>query len=267
MSPLWALDRDDAATRAWLALAAFMVAVMVVLTPAALYDARALAGVSVWSKPLKFALSLAVHFITLAVLVQLLAPQTRGGRAMARLVRFSIAAAVFEIAYIAFQAARGRPSHFNFDTPFETGMYALMGIGALTITAVPFVLGLMLRRQRDGDRSGYRLGAELGLLLAPILTLVIAGYMSGVVYGRWVGDATGGATIPVLGWSRSVGDFRPPHFVGLHVMQLLPVAGWIADRLTPARARAVVWAVAALSVAVSVALFAETLAGLPVWPK
>src|SRR5690606_29712632 len=133
------------------------------------------------------------------------------------------------------------PSHFNFDTPFETGMYALMGIGALTITAVPFILGLMLRRQRDGDRSGYRLGAELGLLLAPILTLVIAGYMSGVVYGRWVGDATGGATIPVLGWSRSVGDFRPPHFVGLHVMQLLPLAGWIADRLAPTRARTVVW--------------------------
>ncbi len=265
MTDLWTPARDETA-RAWLALAGFMVAIMVVLTPAALYDGRTVGDVAVWSKPLKFALSIAVHFITLAVLVQLLSPETRAGRRMARLVAFSIAAAVFEIGYIAFQAARGRPSHFNFGTPFETGMYALMGIGAVTLTVIPFILGVMLVRQADGPRSAYRLGAELGLLVAPILTLVIAGYMSGVVYGRWVGDATGGATVPVLGWSRTVGDFRPPHFVALHLLQLLPLTGWLADRLAGGRARTVVWVVAALGVALSIALFVQTLAGRPVWP-
>ena len=266
MKGAWSLDNDET-TRAWLALAGFMVAVMIVLTPAAFYDPRVLEGAPLWGKPLKFALSIAVHFITLAVLVQLLSPQTRTGRLMSRLVRVSITAAVFEIGYIALQAARGRPSHFNFDTPFETGMYALMGIGAVTLTVIPFILGLVLHRQRDGDRSGYRLGAGLGLLLAPVLTLVIAGYMSGVVYDRWIGEAAGGATIPLLGWSRVAGDFRPPHFLGLHLMQILPLTGWVADRLSPAHARRVVWTAAVIGVAATVALFAQTLAGQPVWPQ
>lgn len=258
---------EDPTARAWLTLAGFMVAVMIVLTPAALYDARTLEGFPVWSKPLKFALSIAVHFVTLAVLVQLLAPMTRAGRTVSWLVRISAPAAVFEIVYISLQAARGRASHFNFDTPLETGMYALMGIGAVTLTVIPLVLGVMLRRQDAGVRSGYRLGAELGLVAAPILTLMIAGHMSGVAYDRWVGEGSGGAEIPILGWSRTVGDFRPSHFVGLHLLQLLPLVGWVADRKAPGRARFLVWAAAVLGVGVSIGLFAQALAGLPLWPQ
>ena len=258
---------DDAPTRAWLTLAGFMVAVVVILAPAAVYDPRLVEGAPVWSKPLKFALSIAVHFVTLAVLVQLLTPATRIGRTVGWLVRISVTAAVFEIAYIALQAARGRPSHFNFETPLETGMYALMGIGAVTLTVIPLVLGAMLRRQRDGDNSGYRLGAELGLIVAPVLTLVIAGYMSGVAYDRWVGDAADGAVVPILGWSLAVGDFRPSHFLALHLLQLLPVVGCVADRTTPGYARVVVWTIAGLGAAASIGLFAQALAGSPVWPQ
>lgn len=258
---------DETPTRAWLTLAGFMVAVAVVLAPAAVYDPRLVETAPVWSKPLKFALSIAVHFVTLAVLVQLLTPATRAGRTVAWLVRISVTAAVFEIAYIALQAARGRPSHFNFETPIETGMYALMGIGAVTLTVIPLILGVMLRRQREGAASAYRLGAELGLIAAPILTLVIAGYMSGVAYDRWVGDATDGAVVPILGWSRAAGDFRPSHFVALHLLQVLPLVGWAADRKSPARARVIVWTAAGLGVVASIGLFAQALAGLPVWPQ
>ncbi|MBX3478309.1 MAG: hypothetical protein KF910_11915 [Brevundimonas sp.] len=246
-------------------VASFMMAVVVVLTPGAFYDPRLLSGADVWAKPLKFALSLALHFITLAILAQLLRPEVRTDRSMSRLVRVSVAAALFEIAYIAFQAARGRPSHFNFDTPFETGMYALMGIGATSLVVIPFLLGLRIHRQRDGDRSAYRLGAMVGLLLAPILTLVVAGYMSGVAYDRWVGDGVG-ASIPLLGWSRVAGDFRPAHFIGLHAMQVLPLVGWIADRTAPAQARRIVWLSAVLMVVTTIALFAQALAGQPLWP-
>ena len=63
------------------------------------------------------------------------------------------------------------------------------------------------------------------------------------------------------------GDFRPPHFLGLHLMQILPLAGWAADRLSPAHARRVVWTAAVIGVAATVTLFAQTLAGQPVWPQ
>src|SRR5690606_13684922 len=200
------LERDET-THAWAGAACFMIAIMIVLTPAAIYDTRALDGVGVLEKPLEFARSIAVHFATLAILVQLLPPEVRTGPRMARVVRFSVTAAIFEIGYIIFQAARGRPSHFNFDTPFETGMSALMGVGAVYLAIVPFIVGRLFRQQ-SGDGRGYRLGAVVGLFLASVLTLVVAGYMSGIAYDRWVGVPTGTAGVPFFGWSREVGDFR-----------------------------------------------------------
>lgn len=239
---------------------------MIVLTPAALYDPRILDGVGVWDKPLKFALSIAVHFATLAILVQLLPPEVRSGPRMTRVVRLSVAAAVFEIGYIVFQAARGRHSHFNFDTAFETGMYALMGVGAVYLAIMPFIVGRLLLKQDSSDRSGYRLGAVVGLLLAPVLTLIVAGYMSGVAYDRWVGVPSGADGVPFFGWSQEVGDFRPAHFLGLHAMQILPLVGFVGDRLAPSLARPAIWIAAAILALATTALFAQALAGLPLWP-
>lgn len=267
MNRLLPLGADEA-TRAWLAAGCFMLAVTLALAPAAMLDARALEGVNVWTKPLKFSTSLALHFATLALLLQLVSPAARGGRMLVRFVRISVAAALFEIVYIVFQALRGRPSHFNFDTGFETGMYALMGIGATLLVVAPFVLGLVLLRQRDGDRSGLKLGAVLGLLAAPVLTFLVTAYMSGVVYSRWVGVASPDAAgMPVLGWSREVGDLRPSHFVALHAVQVLPFVGWLGDRFAPAHARAAVWTATALTAVATAALFIQALAGQPLWPR
>ena len=267
MTNIFPLDRDDT-TRTWLATACFMVAIIVVFTPAALLDTRLLDGVSVWSKPLKFAFALAIHFVTLAILAQFLSPENRVGPLLSRFVQISVAAALFEIAYIAFQAARGRHSHFNFSTPFETGMYALMGVGAVLLVVTAFVLGVLLLRQRDGDRSALRLGAVIGLLLASFLTLIVTSYMSGVVYSHWIGNSVSDATgIPLLGWSREVGDLRPSHFVGLHAMQILPLLGYAGDRFAPAHSRAMVWTMTFLIVVATVALFIQALAGQPLWPR
>ena len=63
-----------------------------------------------------------------------------------------------------------------------------------------------------------------GFILSFALTLITAGYMSST--GTHVGSpAVGAATIPVMGWSASVGDIRPAHFLALHAMQVLPLAG------------------------------------------
>lgn len=259
---------DDDTTRAWVAATCFMLAVTLVLVPAAFYDERTLSGVGVWTKPLKFALSLALHFATLAVLAQLVPAGITSGRALSRLVTISVAAALFEITYLAFQAARGRHSHFNFDTGLETAMYALMGVGATLLVVVPFMLGRLILRHGDDDRSGLRLGAILGLLLAPVLTFIVTAYMSGVVYSHSIGAAASDAGgIPVLGWSRVAGDLRPSHFVALHAMQALPLAGLAGDRFAPAQARTIVWVAAALTVTVTAALFIQALAGQPLWPR
>lgn len=257
----------DPMIRQWLLAAWFMMAVTLVLIPPAMLDDRTLGGVGVWVKPLKFAIALALHFATLALLAQFLSPQNRQGRGFARLVSWSVGFALFEIGYLSYQAARGRPSHFNFDTGFETGMYALMGVGATLLTVVPFVMGVWIRRQRDDDGSGTRLGVLLGLLIAPVLTLIVTGYMSSVVYSHSVGVAAGGDVgMPVVGWSRVTGDLRPSHFVALHALQIMPLAGAIADRVIPRHARVAVWGVAALLTFATFALFAQALLAQPLWP-
>ena len=255
---------DDAVTRVFLAGALFMTAFFVVLTPPFLIDPRTLEGANVWLKPQKFAISLFVHFLTLALLAQLLPRQVRTGPSLAIAAYLSIAALVLEAAYVSIQAARGRQSHFNYDTPLEASMYAAMGVGAVLLVFVAIVLGVQIWRKGQAS-AGLKTGAVLGLVLGAIATLIMAGYMSSSG-SRWIGEhPLGGAAIPLFGWSREVGDLRPAHFVSMHMMQTLPLIGWLCDRLR-APGVPIVWAAAAIQLLLAAFLFWQALQGQPFWP-
>ncbi|MEQ8602825.1 MAG: hypothetical protein RIB45_05865 [Marivibrio sp.] len=233
-------------------------------------DERTLNGVSVWAKPLKFQLSVALHLLTLAVLLRCVAPAWAKGRAMRPLALALVGAGLFEIAYITAKAAAGEASHFNVDDPFHAAMYSLMGVGAVTLVAGAAVIGwLILRRPADGLGPGLRLGAGWGLILGAGATLIVAGYLSSQG-GHWVGapgadvPPTDAGGRPIVGWSREVGDLRAPHFFATHMMQVLPLVGWAADRLAPRRARPHIIALAAATgLALVAGTFAQALAGAP----
>lgn len=231
-------------------------------------DERLLNGVSVWSKPLKFQSSLIVLAGTLLLILPLIRAEARAGR-LARLAASAFAlAATLEIAYITIQAARGRASHFNEGTPLEAMLYQLMGIGAVTIVISTYLFGwLVWRRGRDDTGRGLRAGAALGLMLGAVLTLVTAGILgSGAIDGpgHWVGGVKSDAGgLFLLGWSRTGGDLRVPHFFATHVMQALPVLGLAFDRFRPPLARGAVWTGAALSIAIVVATFLQAASGRP----
>ena len=99
-------------------------------------DARLLNGVSVWEKPAKFFLSLAVHMATLAWGISLLPREQQHTRSIRIASAAFVAAASFELTYMMFQSARGEASHFNVGDPVHALLYAMMGAGALTLTAV-----------------------------------------------------------------------------------------------------------------------------------
>ncbi len=253
---------DDYASRAFVATGMFMLALLFALAPAAWLDERTIDEVSVWWKPLKFCLALGVHFLTVAALAQLLAPASREGFPLRAGAFAMVAAGLFEIVYIALQSARGRRSHFNYETEFESQMYMAMGAGALVLVLVPLMIGVMLALQRDGDRSGVKLGAVLGLIGGPLLTIAFAGYMS-MSGSHFAGriDAGDAGGLPLFGWSRAYPDLRPAHFAATHMIQILPAIGYIGDRLAPALARRAVFAASALLGAFAAGLFAIALSG------
>lgn len=264
MSGMFRLD-DDHVTNMWMWTGWAMFASLIVVTPAALVDQRTLWDVSVWVKPIKFSFSLMLHYFTLAILAQQMPRRSRTKWGMLLVAWASVAAAAIEHVYLNFQAARGRHSHFNFDTTFEQAMYALMGLGALLMILAAVYLGAKLALQRDGNKSGYRLGSVIGLTVGPLMTVVMAGYMS-MSGSHWVGEATSDAGgVPLFGWSREVGDLRPAHFVSLHMMQALPLVGLIADRFASVLARIAVLATGALMAVLSVLLFIQALAGHPIF--
>lgn len=259
-------------------LAWITVTLMLALLPASLLlleiDPREINGVSVWAKPIKFQLSLALHFATLALLLRLLMPAARPGLRLGFLL--AATAAMFEILYITLQAARGRASHFNAETPLEIALYQVMGIGAVMIVVVAMQAGWTIRREtRPEIGGGLRLGAFLGLMLGGLATLLTAGMLgSGEIAGPThlvaripgeavaIGDAGG---LPFFGWSQVMGDLRVPHFFATHLMQALPLLGLAADRRLPAQAaRGIVWAGAGFGLVLVAATFWQAIAGRPV---
>ena len=70
--------------------------------------------------------------------------------------------------------------------------------------------------------------------------------------------------MPITGWSLTVGDLRPAHFLATHMMQAVPIFGVVAAWLLPARPAGIaVLVVAAAWILATFALFSIGLAGRP----
>ncbi len=216
-------------------------------------DGRLLIGVSVWEKPAKFFLSLAIQFITVSWALSLIQARSRGIRIV---IGTMVAAAVLELIVITGRAARGEASHFNVGTTFDAALYTAMGVGALTLTLTAATIGIAVWRQRRGNI--WAEAAGLGLALGAILATATAGYLSSLG-SNWIGgdmnDATG---LPFFHWSTSGGDLRVSHFIGLHAAQVVPLAALSGQRL-------VIYSAATGVALATVATFVQALAGIPLF--
>ena len=255
------------AERMWLQSAFLLLAAIPATLIALQFDERVINDIPIWVKPLKFYVSTALHLITLAVLVRFLSNETRSAAWLSVIAAVSAAASIVEILLISGQAFRGVASHFNYATSLDGIIYALMGVGALLLIMPAPVIGVRLFAAPVSEKlsPGLKLGAALGLTLGSVLTLIMAGYMSSRSGGHWIGAApTDIDGVPVLGWSRQGGDLRVPHFFATHLMQALPLAGYLADKMFGVESAApkwIVWGVTIAGVSLAVATFLQALAG------
>ncbi|MCP2262211.1 hypothetical protein LX15_005945 [Streptoalloteichus tenebrarius] len=216
-------------------------------------DDRVFGGVPIWLKPLKFSVSLLLYALTLAWLSSV----CRRGRRFAWWLGTVLAVCVLvEFAIITFQAARGVGSHFNVATPFDSGLYNVMGRTAmvLALTNLLFLVPLSFNKFADAPtRWAARLGVLVafggmfeGNLMARPSQEQVSAFKNGtgsILGAHSVGVPDGGPGLPGVGWSTGGGDLRIGHFVGLHAMQVLPlvavVLGMLAARHAVLRAERV----------------------------
>ncbi len=248
---LWRTDRR---------LVAFALLLLAAMLPAALglaFDERMLRGVSVWVKPMKFMLSVALLALTTAWFARDLPAAVRQGRAWSALVWTLLATGGFEVGYITLQAALGQASHYNVGSAFHGLMYTLMGAGALALTATQPWLAWLLWRHGDRTRPGaWRQAVLLGL----VLTFVLGAGVGMLLGGRQPPDGPG---LPLLGWSLVGGDLRVAHFVGIHAGQALPLLAAALLAWRPRLAPAGVWIGTAAWTALWAAVLVQALQGRP----
>ncbi|HEY0622256.1 hypothetical protein [Sphingomonas sp.] len=236
-----------------------------VATVLQLVDPRTLAsGVGIWVKPAKFFVSVGVFALTAAWFMGYVRPERRNSLLMRGTAAALIASGSFELVYIVFQAAQGLESHFNTGTPFHATMYALMGLGAVILTATTLPLAWEIaRRPAPGLQRSFVAAVAIGL----VLTFVLGGWMGGYMSSQ-TGHAVGqvGGSVPLFGWNRLGGDLRVAHFFGIHAEQAIPL---LAAAVAGASARirwATVLGASALYAALTLGVFFQAVSGRALLP-
>ena len=206
------------------------------------FDARQLAGASVWLKPIKFGLSIGIASFTVALLLRAI---ELPARARTRIVAVFAWLTGLELVIITGQAARGVASHFNNSTWLDRGLFTVMGVAIGIVTLAMARLAVYAWRTRFADAalgSGVRIGLVLMVLGSSIaflmprptpaqLVSLQAGTQTPAIGAHTVGASDdSGSGLPLTRWSTAGGDLRVPHFIGLHALQLLPLIGLALGR-------------------------------------
>jgi hypothetical protein len=121
-------------------------------------------------------------------------------------------------------------------------MGGMIGVIYTATLIIGVVLVVIRVRDRVFDRA-LRLGVLISVLGLPVGFLMLQptpaqqaqGEAAMVRGAHGVGVVDGGPGLPLLGWSTTGGDLRVAHFVGMHALQLLPLAALAITTLARGR--------------------------------
>jgi hypothetical protein len=177
-------------------------------------------GVNAWYKPLKFALSTFTYAWAMAWYCAYL-PDFN-----IKLFNWTVILLLgFEIAYIALQAGRGQLSHYNMSTPFYATLFSMMAIAASVVTIYTAYVGVLFFSNNFENLPIYYVWS---IRLAMVLFVIFSfeGFAMGARLSHTVGAINDNSNWFILGWSKTFGDLRVAHFIGMHALQVLPMASY-----------------------------------------
>ncbi|KAA9164897.1 hypothetical protein FPZ12_006445 [Amycolatopsis acidicola] len=202
-----------------------------------------------WEGPLSYrkAMTFGLSFgLTLATLAWATSFLTMRPRTRTVLLGLFTAVSVLEVTLVTMQVWRGVPSHFNFETGFDStvSMMLALGGGVIIVTVLGFTVVAL--RASSGLAPSMLLALRAGLVV-----LIAALAVGAIMIADGVSLSRGGE--PQLAYT-TAGALKPVHFVAMHGILVLPAFAWLLRYTTwpEQRKTRLVWA-AALGYAVLVA--------------
>jgi len=185
-------------------------------------------GINAWYKPFKFAISIGVFSWTMGWYCYYLPNYNVKPYSWAIIILLG-----WELIYIFIQAQKGELSHFNVSTPVYSTIYTLMGLSAVLVTLYTAYVGFLFFKHSFPDLPDYYVWAiRLGILIFVLFSF--EGALMGARMNHSVGTINDNSNLFVLGWSKTVGDLRIAHFIGMHALQVLPLLSFYLLRNTKA---------------------------------
>jgi len=177
-------------------------------------------GVNAWYKPFKFAFSTLTFAWSMAWYCYYL-PNFN-----IKIFNWSVIILLgFEIAYIAFQASKGQLSHYNLSTPLNSALFSLMALAATLVTLYTAYVGFLFFTNSFQYLPVHYVWA-IRLSIAIFVIFSFEGFAMGSRLNHSVGALNDNSNWFIIGWSKTVGDLRVSHFIGMHALQVLPILSY-----------------------------------------
>jgi hypothetical protein len=198
-------------------LCLFLSIVFIILTK---YSTTQVFNVSAWYKPFKFAFSTFLFAWAMAWYCYYL-PNFN-----ITIFNWSVVILLgFEIFYIALQASKGQLSHYNISTPIYSALYSLMALAATAVTLYTAYIGILFFRYDFPNLPNHYLWAiRFGIIIFVLFSF--EGFAMGSRLNHSVGALNDNSNWFIVGWSKTVGDLRISHFIGMHALQVLPILSY-----------------------------------------
>ncbi|MFJ6659818.1 hypothetical protein ACIQNG_26205 [Streptomyces sp. NPDC091377] len=225
-----------------------------------LVDPRVITGQPAWAKPARFAFSFGLFGVTLIWLMSFV----RGHGRLVTVMSWTVVVCVaVEGVGGSWAAAEGTTSHFNFSTLVSVTRIVPMLVASLVLLVIGLVTVFLVLRGRVEPPAlawSLRLGMTVTTLSMVVVHLMVQstpaqeaaadrGYGMPDIGAHTVGPPDGGPGWPVTNFSTVGGDWRIPHFVGVHSLQFLALLGLLltlGPRMLGLRHRTVlIWIAAA----------------------
>jgi hypothetical protein len=183
-------------------------------------------NLNAWVKPFKFALSIGLFSWTMAWYCYYLSDFNVTPFNWTVIILFG-----FELVYIVFQASKGQLSHFNISTPAYSLLYSLMGLAAVIVTIYTAYIGWLFFTQTFPNLPSYYVWSiRLGILIFVVFSF--EGGLMGSRMNHSVGAINDNSNWWIVGWSKTLGDLRVSHFIGMHALQILPLLSFCVFKNT-----------------------------------